>query len=126
MSNIVKLIVLTVQPNGSQKWRLGLNTFDSNKLFRHLELVEFEISPKCTFQCKAVCGTSKKKKAYDFNHKEIHKWIIENKFYCYPSRKPTKLQFVLKDKNNHKTLIFKRRLILNDMNTNYSQQTPSP
>ncbi len=63
-------ITLTVQSAGKNKWRLGLSTADSIEKFTRLEYVKFILSINLETDCYAVCGTSKKK-AYDFNGKEL-------------------------------------------------------
>jgi len=101
----MKIIILTVQSTGKNKWRLGLSTDDSITLFKHKEMVKFELPNNIIFSCSAVCGTSKKK-AFDFSHGNLNQWILDNKFYCYLPYKPTKIEFALTTEMEYKTLTF--------------------
>ncbi len=79
----MKIIILTVQSNGSGGWRLGLSKEDSIKLFSHRESVCFQLTGELIIYFKAACGASEKK-AYDFNNKKLSIWIVENGFHKYP------------------------------------------
>ena len=54
-------IILTVQSNGKDGWRLGLNKNESIIYFSHKESVVFVLTDEIILNCNVVCGTSKKK-----------------------------------------------------------------
>ena len=95
-------IFLVVQSCGyKKKYRLGINTKNSQELFKQRGVsVRVILSKSSTVNIKTTCGTpnnpikgKRYKKGYDFFSKEISDWIIENNFHCYEYRKPTKLEF---------------------------------
>jgi len=100
----LNLIILTVQSSGRGDWRLGLSAEDSRNKFSHLETVKFVLLNE-TIECNAACGTSSKK-AFDFNNRQLSKWILNNKFDRYTPRKPTKLIFGMTYNSRIKVLTF--------------------
>jgi hypothetical protein len=105
MTKILNSIILTVQPTGVN-WRLGLSAEDSVRYFSHMESVRFFLTKQLIVECNAACGTSKKKKAFDFNKMQLSEWLTCNNFHIYPKRKPTRLIFKFALNSKGKVLTF--------------------
>ena len=113
-SNIKKIIVmeiiLTVQPIGNGKFRLGISYNDSQNIFNKREVIlELVLSQTIIVLSKTTCGPPLKK-GFDIYSKEISDWIIYNHFHNYQKRKPTKLRFEFDDINNIKILKFTEKI----------------
>lgn len=107
---IVMEIILTVQPIGSGKFRLGIPYYDSKNVFKNRGIIlELVLSQTITVLSKTTCGPPLKK-GFDIYSREISDWIIYNNFHNYQKRKPTKLRFEFDDINNIKILKFTEKI----------------
>ena len=95
-------IFLVVQSCGyKKKYRLGINTKNSQELFKQRGVsIHVILSELLKVKIKTTCGTpnnpikgKKYKKGYDLYSKEISDWIMENDFHCYKYGQPTKIEF---------------------------------
>ena len=82
-------IVLTVQPCGNGKYRFAISK-------KNLEFNERGEDVRinlicCIINIQTTCGN--KKKGFDLYDKKIDKWIKDNNYNNYTSKKPTKLIF---------------------------------
>ncbi|HMK06308.1 MAG TPA: hypothetical protein VK476_02195 [Flavobacterium sp.] len=101
-------IVLTVQPCGNGKFRLGLSLNDSRSYFKKRKQQVLIIVGTRVFNTQTTCGSDKK--GYDLYSTEINEWIIENNYHKYPRHKPTKLEFELDVISDKIKLTLKRKI----------------
>ena len=94
-------IILTVQPAGNNKYRLGINTKDSRNIFKKRKVpVMIKLDENLLICTKTTCGCKDmehdcyvRKKGYDLYHRKISEWINQKGFKDYIPRQPTKLVF---------------------------------
>ncbi len=85
-------LILKVQKS-YDKYRLEFTKQDSLTYIKERgAFIDITILPYKNIQLKTTCGPHNNK-GYDLLNKEIHHWILLNKYHDYPKGKPTKLIF---------------------------------
>lgn len=107
----MRIITLTVQSNGHQGYRLGINTEESRNTFKcRRVLVKLFLPNEKVIECRTSCGnpcnkkskwitvnpqTGKpfRKKGYDLNNARLSQWIKQNNRIRESNGTPGKLNF---------------------------------
>jgi hypothetical protein len=110
-------IILTVQSCGKDRYRLGINTKDSNGYFKKRGVLVKIMIGSIVIQTKTKCGppnnlipNKKYKKGFDIYDPLLNEWIRSNQFHIYMKYHPTKLQFRL-DLTTYTLKYFKKIII---------------